>query len=200
MLVSESRRDVVIIGAGVIGLVTAWRALQRGLTVTLVDPEPGSKASHVAAGMLAPVSEITYGEEPMLRLGLASLDRYPAFVAELEEVTGQDTGYRADGLLHVAFDGSDLASLDDLRRFQESLGVRAEALTGRECRTLEPMLAPSVRGGLLAPDAFVPFAEEVGLIDVVDRFVLAEACGQLHHWQSRMNLVTSRRHMRGRMF
>ncbi len=39
--------------------------------------------------------------------------------------------------------------------------------------------------GLLAPGAFVPFAEEVGLIDVVDRFVLTEACAQLHHWQTR---------------
>ncbi len=39
--------------------------------------------------------------------------------------------------------------------------------------------------GLLPPGAFVPFAEEVGLIDVVDRFVLAEACAQLHHWQTR---------------
>jgi diguanylate cyclase (GGDEF)-like protein/PAS domain S-box-containing protein len=39
--------------------------------------------------------------------------------------------------------------------------------------------------GLLPPDAFVPFAEEVGLIDVVDRFVLAEACAQLHLWQER---------------
>jgi glycine oxidase len=143
---------VVIVGAGVIGLVTAWRALQRGLTVTLVDPEPAGAASHVAAGMLTPVSELTYGEEPLLRLGLASRDRYPAFVAELEEVTGQDTGYQADGLLEVAFDGDDLAYLNELRRFQESLGLRTQALTGRECRRLEPMLAPSVRGGLLAPD------------------------------------------------
>jgi diguanylate cyclase (GGDEF)-like protein len=39
--------------------------------------------------------------------------------------------------------------------------------------------------GLLPPGAFVPFAEEVGLIDVVDRFVLVEACAQLHHWQTR---------------
>jgi diguanylate cyclase (GGDEF)-like protein len=39
--------------------------------------------------------------------------------------------------------------------------------------------------GLLPPGAFVPFAEEVGLIDVVDRFVLAEACAQLHYWQGR---------------
>jgi diguanylate cyclase (GGDEF)-like protein/PAS domain S-box-containing protein len=39
--------------------------------------------------------------------------------------------------------------------------------------------------GLLQPGAFIPFAEEVGLIDVVDRFVLAEACAQLHYWQQR---------------
>jgi len=39
--------------------------------------------------------------------------------------------------------------------------------------------------GLLPPGSFVPFAEEVGLIDVVDRFVLAEACAQLHYWDER---------------
>jgi diguanylate cyclase (GGDEF)-like protein/PAS domain S-box-containing protein len=39
--------------------------------------------------------------------------------------------------------------------------------------------------GLLSPGSFIPFAEEVGLIDVVDRFVLAEACAQLHYWQQR---------------
>jgi len=39
--------------------------------------------------------------------------------------------------------------------------------------------------GLLPPGAFVPFAEEVGLIDVVDRFVLVEACTQLREWQTR---------------
>jgi glycine oxidase len=143
--------DVVIVGGGVIGLATAWRSLGRGLRVTIADPEPASKASHVAAGMLTPVSELTYGEEALLRLGLASRDRYPSFVAELEEISGHTTGFRDDGTLQVALDGDDLAVLDELRRFQESLGIPAEALTGRECRRLEPMLAPSVRGGLLAP-------------------------------------------------
>ncbi|MDL4771147.1 MULTISPECIES: glycine oxidase ThiO [Thermomonosporaceae] len=143
--------DIVIIGAGVIGLATAWRAAARGAGVTLVDPAPASGASSVAAGMLTPVSELTYGEEPLLRLGLASRDRYAAFAAELEEASGLGTGYRADGILEVAFDADDLKHLDELRRFQESLGIPAEALTGRECRRAEPMLAPGVRGGLLAP-------------------------------------------------
>ncbi|WP_433238120.1 glycine oxidase ThiO [Actinomadura nitritigenes] len=143
---------IVIIGAGVIGLATAWRAAQGGAAVTLVDPAPASGASSVAAGMLAPVSELSYGEEPLLRLGLASRDRYGAFAAELAEATGLDTGYRDDGTLQVAFDADDLKLLDDLRAFQESLGIPVEALTGRECRRAEPMLAPGVRGGLLAPE------------------------------------------------
>ncbi|MFI0349778.1 glycine oxidase ThiO [Actinomadura sp. 9N407] len=144
--------DIVIVGAGVIGLATAWRTAARGATVTLVDPAPASGASAVAAGMLTPVSELTYGEEPLLRLGLASRDRYGAFVAELEELTGLGTGYRTDGIIEVAFGSDDLKYLDELRRFQESLGIPTEALTGRECRRLEPMLAPGVRGGLLAPE------------------------------------------------
>ena len=144
--------DALIVGAGVIGLATAWRAAGRGLNVTVVDPAPASGASHAGAGMITPVSELGYGEEPLLHLGIASRDRYAKFVAELEELTGLATDYRADGLLQVAFDADDLAIIDDLRRFQESVGVRAETLTGRECRRIEPMLAPSVRGGLLAPD------------------------------------------------
>lgn len=144
--------DVVIVGGGVIGLATAWQSLTRGLNVTVIDPEPASKASHVSAGMLTPVSELTYGEEPLLRFGLASRGRYAAFVRELEDLTGEQTGYRRDGILEVAYDGDDLAVLEDLRRFKESLGVVTEALTARECRKQEPMLAPSVRGGLLAPE------------------------------------------------
>jgi glycine oxidase len=142
--------DVIIVGGGLIGLATAWRSLTRGLSVTVIDPEPAQKASYVAAGMLTPVSELTYGEEPLLRLGLASRDRYPSFVAELEEVSGQRTGFRDDGVLQVALDADDLAVLGELRRFQESLGLPVETLNARECRRLEPMLAPSVRGGLLA--------------------------------------------------
>ncbi|WP_019630840.1 glycine oxidase ThiO [Actinomadura atramentaria] len=142
---------IAVIGAGIVGLATAWRAAARGASVALVDPEPAGGATSVAAGMLAPLGELAYGEEDLLRLGLASRDRYPAFVAELEDETGLSAGFLDTGSLQVAFDADDLAHLDDLRRFQESLGLPAEALTGREARKLEPLLAPGVRGGLLAP-------------------------------------------------
>ena len=141
--------DVLIVGGGIIGLAVAWRSAQRGLSVTVLDPDPGRGANRVAAGMLAPVTELQYGEEQLLRLGIASNQRYAAFAAELSQATGLDLGYRACGTLAVALDADDRAELRELHTFQQRLGLEAQWLTGRECRRLEPMLAPSVRGGLL---------------------------------------------------
>ena len=145
------RYDAVVIGAGVIGLSVAWRAARRGLTVAVADPAPASGATNVAAGMLTPVSEAAYGEEALLRLGLASLERYPAFARELADQSGEPTGFRPTGTLQVAYDHDDLAVLHRLHDFQRSLGVPAERVTGSEARALEPMLAPSVRGGVHVP-------------------------------------------------
>jgi glycine oxidase len=147
---SDAARDVLVVGGGVIGLTIAWRAAQRGLSVAVIDDGKSESAWHAAAGMLAPVTEVHYGETALLRLNLASAEAYPAFVHELEETTGLATGYRTCGTLAVAFDSDDRAALDDLARYQESLGLKAEPLTGRECRRLEPMLSPGVRGGLMA--------------------------------------------------
>lgn len=177
--------DVVIVGGGIIGLASAWRAAQRGLRVSVVDPDPGVGASYVAAGMLAPVTEVHYGEEPMLRLTLESAARYPSFVAELEDVTVSQVGYRRCGMLAVALDAGDRAVLDDLGAFQHRLGLDVESKSGRECRRLEPLLAPSVQGGLLVTDdhqvdprrltaALLVAAEKSG-VDIVRRTVIAVA-------------------------
>ncbi|MGW6734541.1 glycine oxidase ThiO [Streptomyces sp. NPDC055013] len=140
--------DVLVIGGGIIGLVTAWRAAQRGFTTGVVDPEPGGGAAQVAAGMLAAVTELHYGEQTLLGLNLASARRYPDFVAELSDLTGHDLGYRRCGTLAVALDADDRAHLRDLHALQRQSGLDSEWLSGRECRRLEPMLAPGVRGGL----------------------------------------------------
>ncbi|MFD5465389.1 glycine oxidase ThiO [Kitasatospora sp. NPDC127059] len=149
-----SRADVLVIGGGVIGLAVAWRAAQRGLRdVVVVDPDHGGGAAGVAAGMLAPVTEVQYGEEPLLRLGTASNQRYEGFAAELTEASGGlDTGYRRCGTIAVALDSDDREELRELHAFHQRLGLDSSWLTGREARRLEPMLAPGVRGGLHAAD------------------------------------------------
>jgi glycine oxidase len=141
--------DVLVIGGGIIGLSVAWRAAQRGLAVVLADPAPGQGATHAAAGMLTPVAEAAYAERQLFELGSESLRRYPDFAAELTELTGLPTGFQRSGTLQVAYDGDDLAVLEEMRLLQESFGWPAQRLTGRECRAAEPLLDPSVRGGLL---------------------------------------------------
>jgi glycine oxidase len=145
---SSGTSDVLVVGGGIIGLVTAWRAAQRGLTTAVVDPEPGGGAAQVAAGMLAAVTELHYGEHTLLGLNLASAHRYPDFAAELTDLTGLDLGYRRCGTLAVALDADDRAHLRELHALQRQSGLESEWLSGRECRRLEPMLAPGVRGGL----------------------------------------------------
>ncbi|WP_046470959.1 glycine oxidase ThiO [Allosalinactinospora lopnorensis] len=173
-------RDVVVAGNGLIGLVTAWRAAQRGLKVTVVSRESRNAASGVAAGMLTPATEATFGEEPLMRFCVLSRDRYPAFIAELEGESRLHAGFRPNGTLQIAFDTDDLAKLTELSELQTRLGVKAERLTSRECRKLEPMLAPSVRGGIFAPDdhsvdprmladALWSAAERNGVVGVRDR-------------------------------
>ena len=78
--------DARFVGGGIVGLSCAWRAARRGARVAVLDrAEPPAGATNVAAGMLAPVGELTFGEPELLELTLASARLYPEFVAELEE-------------------------------------------------------------------------------------------------------------------
>ncbi len=143
--------DVVVVGGGVIGLSAAWEAAQRGLSVVVVDPEPGHGAAWVAAGMLAPVTEMTFGEEPLVQLFLTAAARWPPFAERLSVAAGRDAGFQACGTIAVALDASDRAEIDQLLGFQHALGLDASRLSASECRRLVPLLSPAVRGGALVP-------------------------------------------------
>ncbi len=149
--------DVIIAGAGVIGLACAWHAARDGARVALVDrSRPAAGATRVAAGMLAPVGELDFGEAALLEMTTAAADLYPGFVEELERGTGLDVGYSRCGALHVALDRDEAAELGRMRELQRSLGFATDWLSPRECRRLEPGLAPSLHGGIhVAGDAVV---------------------------------------------
>jgi glycine oxidase len=146
---AKASYDVVVIGAGVIGLSVGWRCARRGASTLVLDAaEPGRGATHAAAGMLAPVSEANFGEQNLIALNLESAERYPSFVAQLESETGMVTGYRPSGALTVALDRDQAEILRQIHQFQVSLDLDARWLSAPECRALEPGLAPSVVGGI----------------------------------------------------
>jgi glycine oxidase len=120
------RFDAVVVGGGIIGLASAWRAQQRGLRVCVLErAEPGSGASRVAAGVLGPDPE-TQGFTALAR---AAAGLWPAFADELGDVA-----YTRCGSLVLAFEASELE--DDW-------------LDGDTCRALEPGISPDCVGGLL---------------------------------------------------
>jgi glycine oxidase len=172
----RKRYDAVVIGAGLIGLACAWRARRRGLSVLVVDRanEPAAGASGVAAGMLAPVTEADFGEEGPLRVNLAGRERWAAFAAELEEVSGLPTGYRDSGALVVAADRDDAEALHRLHEFQRRLGLDTEWLTPSRCRRLESGLSPRIAGGIFAPQdgSADPRATAAALAAVVEEIAL----------------------------
>jgi glycine oxidase len=147
----ELTSDVVVVGGGLIGLACAWRLAADGVQVTVCDPTPGTQTSAVAAGMLAPVTEVEYGEDDLLALNLASVAAWPGFAAELQAATGLSAGLHRSGTLSVAYDVDDAAALRRLADYQRRLGLEVEELTGREARKREPLLAAGVSGGVWVP-------------------------------------------------
>jgi glycine oxidase len=155
LVMTETRAtDVLIVGGGVIGLAIGWRALHAGLTVRLLERDPtiAARTTHVAAGMIAPISEAAPSEPALLALALESAARYPAFVEALEAESGLQMGYRRCGSLFVARDVDEAAVLDRDLAFRRTLGRPVTRLLPSEARRLEPALAPTLRLALEIPD------------------------------------------------
>jgi glycine oxidase len=144
--------EVVVVGAGIVGLAAAWRLAVRGLDVVVVDRgAPGREASWVGAGMLAPATETQFGEQELLALTLAGNECWDGFAAELEAATGLPAGLRRCGTLHLALDRDEAEALRRLHRFQADAGLPVEWLTPSRARELEPGLTPGCAGGILSP-------------------------------------------------
>jgi glycine oxidase len=147
--------DMVVVGAGIIGLAVAWRARQRGMTVTVLEREhAGRGTSHVAAGMLGPVAEVEFGEagRRLLDLGMRSAQMWPAFASELQAAAESEVGLMRTGTLLIARDEDEARELDRQIAFRDSLALGTRRLRPSEAREREPALAPTVRLALEAPD------------------------------------------------
>ncbi|MCA9035868.1 MAG: glycine oxidase ThiO [Planctomycetaceae bacterium] len=89
--------DVLIVGGGVIGLTTALKLAQDGVSVLVCDrQESGREASWAGAGMLPP-GNLPYAATPEARLRSYSAELWKEFSVELRETTGIDNGHRVCG-------------------------------------------------------------------------------------------------------
>ena len=141
--------DVVVAGAGLIGLAIAFELAQRGANVCVCDRgEPGHGASWAGAGMLAPHTE-RIRNEALLALGASSLDEYPAFVQRVFDASGIDAHLQLDGVFYAAFDDG---ALDGLRRHARALqarGVECDVFDRAASLATHPWLGAGLAGGVL---------------------------------------------------
>lgn len=167
---------VVIIGAGVMGLGLAWKLAKAGRSVVVLEKDrPGAGASSAAAGMLAPMAELQYDEEPLLNFSLASQRRWPSFVEELEADAGMSVEYETSGTLLVAWDRDEAEDLKRHYEYQQEMGLNVQWLSGRGLRRLETMLSPRIVGGVhCADDVQVSNRRYVEALEIAARTYGAE--------------------------
>ncbi len=121
-----SSADVIIAGAGIIGVSIALELHRQGAQVLVVDRgRPGEEASAAAAGMLAAADPET---PPALRpLALASAQLYPEYVRELESSSGMKVDFRRQGT--IAF-------------LEAPMVLQYRPLSSQELSQMEPAVDP----------------------------------------------------------
>jgi glycine oxidase len=137
----ERSSEILCIGGGIIGLMTAYELAKRGKEVLVVDRhELGAEASWAGAGILPPTS-LGHARSSLDKLRAVSFDAFPKLAADLQQLTGLDIGLRQSGGLELAFDSKEAEELCALEGLWKSLGIRCGRLTAAQTKQLEPKLA-----------------------------------------------------------
>ena len=143
----EPSFDVVVVGAGLVGLCTALACADRGLSVLLLVDVRQGEASPAAAGILAPsLDAFGGGADAFAR---AARDAYPAYLAMLEERSGLTVPLNRLGALELAI-GTEEAEALQLVLPATSTWLDRDALTA-----LEPALAHAAGAALHPHDGAV---------------------------------------------
>jgi len=109
-MTARSSADVVVVGAGLVGLAATAARAARGARVLLLADVRRGEASPAAAGVLAP--SVNPGTGAAQQVAVAARDRYPAFVAALRERTGIDVPLNTLGILQLALGDEEAALLE----------------------------------------------------------------------------------------
>ena len=134
---------ITVVGAGIVGLSIAYELASRGTTVRILDPRgPGQGATWASAGILAP--HIEAHSEPLLRLGVASLNEYDRFIDRLTVDSDQLIEYQRSGTVQVALNAEESQRLSQAATRLAGAGVDHRRLDAAAARSLEPALGDIV--------------------------------------------------------
>jgi len=136
--------DIIVIGAGIIGSISAWRLAQAGFKVTVLERNaPASEASQAALGILTFHAKLNM-PDIFHQLCYRSQPYYKKLIDELSEITREMPNFQQGGSLKVAFIEEDLPEIEDYYRINKALGVNVEWASVEESLMLAPGLNPKV--------------------------------------------------------
>jgi glycine oxidase len=144
--------DVIVAGAGIVGLSAACELARRGARCVVFDRgRTGREASFAAGGILSPQAE-TLPDSPLLPLALLARDRHISLAEELLRTTGVAVEHHRYGVLSLAFSSEEEAKLRALTVAQKGLGLRAEMVSRDGLSRIEPSVHEDASGAALFPD------------------------------------------------
>jgi glycine oxidase len=186
--------DVIIVGGGVIGLLSALRLAQAGLSVEVFEQsDPATESSWAGLGVLSPSAAPNRPPE-LVQLMQASLELYPALADELRAQTNIDVCLRQEGMLHVALDEADWKALSADAELQRAADVPVVELSAREAHMLEPCLSEDIAGAFHFMHGW-----QVDNLRLNSALIMAvrEAGVPLHAWQAVKRIVRAGEHVAG---
>jgi glycine oxidase len=156
--------DILVIGGGIIGLLTARELVQAGAAVTLVEMgETGRESSWAGGGIISPLYPWRYADSVTALAGW-SQHHYPRLCAELHEETGIDPELTPSGLLIL-----DTDELSQALAWAERHQAETRILDGEHLQASEPELGPRPAQALLLPE--VAQVRNPRLVKSVRRFL-----------------------------
>ena len=130
--------DFIIIGGGIIGLLTAYELNRAGAKVTVLERTSiGTESSWAGGGILSPLYPWRY-REPVTALAYWSQQRYASFCQMLFSETGIDPEWTQNGLLMLDSDEHAMAI-----KWAKHHNAHIERLQTSEISACEPQIKPS---------------------------------------------------------
>lgn len=138
--------DCIVIGAGLIGMLTARELVQAGLQVTILDrQQPGRESSWAGGGILSPLYPWTYSDA-VNELASWSQQRYADTCQQLLEASGINPQWTQTGLLITDIEDPEL-----LKGWQSKFSVELERVDSKQVQNIEPELGISVTEAVWLP-------------------------------------------------